>query len=121
MCLKSNNNEQETKIGSNAEIHGKDLNRVLTKEKIRGKSEFSKINPQNLHAWFNKGLALDHLNKSDEAIKAYDKAIEINPRDSKAWVGKGDVLIKLGNTQMILEKQMFIEILFNSISLFFCI
>jgi len=40
-----------------------------------------------------------------------DKFAEINQRDSKAWVGKGDVLVKLGNTQMILEKQIFIEVL----------
>ena len=31
-------------------------------------------------AWYNKGAALDNLNKYDEAIKAYDKAIEINPQ-----------------------------------------
>jgi tetratricopeptide (TPR) repeat protein len=33
---------------------------------------------QDSDAWYNKGNALKHLNKSDEAIKAYDKAIEIN-------------------------------------------
>ncbi len=32
-----------------------------------------------------KGLALDQLNKSNEAIKAYDKAIELNSQDLKAW------------------------------------
>ena len=31
-------------------------------------------------AWYNKGDALKNLNKSDEAKKAYDKAIEINPQ-----------------------------------------
>jgi tetratricopeptide (TPR) repeat protein len=36
-----------------------------------------------------KGRALDALNKSDEAITAYDKAIEINPTDSIALEGKG--------------------------------
>ena len=36
------------------------------------------INPQNSMAWNNKGSALAHLNKYDEAIKAYDKAIETN-------------------------------------------
>ncbi len=35
-----------------------------------------------------KGVALDNLNKSDKAIKAYDKAIEINPLDSTAFKGK---------------------------------
>jgi len=35
-----------------------------------------------------KVVALDNLNKSDKAIKAYDKAIEINPLDSTALKGK---------------------------------
>ena len=42
--------------------------------------------------------ALDDLNKSDEAIKAYDKAIEINPRNAYGWSNKGDVLVKLGKS-----------------------
>ena len=33
----------------------------------------------------NKGVALYNLNKSDEAIKAYNKAIEIDPKYSMAW------------------------------------
>ena len=46
-------------------------------------------------AWNNKGDALTKLNKSDEAIKAFDKAIEINPHDSDAWNNKGNALNKL--------------------------
>ncbi len=34
------------------------------------------------------------LNKSDEALKAYDKAIEINPQNTDAWNNKGDALSK---------------------------
>ncbi len=37
----------------------------------------------------NKGDSRGRLNKSDEAITAYDKAIEINPNDSDAWYNKG--------------------------------
>jgi len=37
------------------------------------------------------------LNKSDEALKAHDKAIEINPHDWSAWYGKGNSLKELGN------------------------
>ena len=48
-------------------------------------------------AWFCKGNALTNLNKYEEAIKAYDKAIEINPQYSMAWNNKGAVLYnKLG-------------------------
>ena len=32
------------------------------------------------------------MNESDEAIKAYDKAIEINPKYSEAWNNKGNAL-----------------------------
>ena len=43
----------------------------------------------------NKGNALNNLNKYDEAIKAYDKAIEINPQNSMAWYNKGNVFTNL--------------------------
>ena len=44
-------------------------------------------------AWNNKGNVLTKLNKSDEALKAYDKAIEINPQNADAWNNKGVALI----------------------------
>ena len=47
---------------------------------------------------YNKGLALDNLDKSDEAIKAYDKAIEINPQYSDAWNNKGIALDNLNKS-----------------------
>ena len=46
-------------------------------------------------AWTGKGMALNALNKSDEAIKAYDKAIEIDPQKSEAWNNKGVALDNL--------------------------
>ena len=46
------------------------------------------INPQDSIALDGKGLALSKLGKSDEAIKAYDRALEINPQDSIALKGK---------------------------------
>ena len=62
------------------------------------------INPQDKRAWLFKGAVLDsRLNKYDEALAAYDKAIEIggtNASDkvllSNAWEGKGYALSKLG-------------------------
>ena len=47
-------------------------------------------------AWNGKGNALIILNKYDEAINPYDKAIKINPYNSKAWYNKGVSLSKLG-------------------------
>jgi len=46
----------------------------------------------------NKGDSLGRLNKSDEAIKAYEKAIEINPNDSDAWYNKGVALDNLNKS-----------------------
>jgi superkiller protein 3 len=39
------------------------------------------------------------LNKYDEAIAAYNKAIEINPQYSYAWADKGKALVKLGKSE----------------------
>ena len=35
-------------------------------------------NPHNLDLWINKGFTLNNLNKTDEAIKAYEKANGVN-------------------------------------------
>ncbi len=43
------------------------------------------------------------LNKSDEALKAYDKAIEINPQNTDSWNNKGDVLTKLNKSDEALK------------------
>ena len=49
-------------------------------------------------AWNAKGVALYNLNKSDKAIKAYDKAIETHPRNASGWSNKEDTLVKLGKS-----------------------
>ncbi len=53
---------------------------------------------QSSDSWLKKGIALEILNKHDEAIKACDKAIEINPIDWNAWYAKGIALEKLGKS-----------------------
>ena len=51
-----------------------------------------KIDQQYFEAWTNKGNALKELDKNDEAIKAYDKAIEITHM-IHAWDNKGVALV----------------------------
>jgi Flp pilus assembly protein TadD len=53
---------------------------------------------QSSDAWIKKGIALEILNKHEEAIKACDKAIEINPLNWNAWYAKGIALEKLGKS-----------------------
>jgi tetratricopeptide (TPR) repeat protein len=45
-------------------------------------------------AWFNKGNALDSLERYQEAIECFDKAIEIDAKDvfAYAWNNKGNAL-----------------------------
>jgi cytochrome c-type biogenesis protein CcmH/NrfG len=52
--------------------------------KLKNQNETLQINPQDENAWVTKGDTLSALNKSDEAVSAYDKAIEIKLYDSKA-------------------------------------
>ena len=39
--------------------------------------------------WFNKGSGLMNQSRSDEAIRAFDKATEINRQYVEGWAGKG--------------------------------
>src|SRR5215213_1404265 len=55
--------------------------------------------PNYATVWSNKGSALSHLSKHNEAIKCYDRVIEIKPKYSGAWYNKGTSLIYLGKYQ----------------------
>jgi tetratricopeptide (TPR) repeat protein len=53
--------------------------------------------------WFNKGYALIQLEKYEEAIECYDKAIKIEPNDALAWDTKGIALVNLGKNNEAIE------------------
>ena len=40
--------------------------------------------PEFTNAWFNKSLALVHLGKDTEALRALDKVLKLDPRDKEA-------------------------------------
>jgi len=40
--------------------------------------------PEFTNAWFNKSLALVHLGKDTEALRALDKVLKLNPQDKEA-------------------------------------
>jgi len=48
-------------------------------------------------SWFNRGVALEKMGKSEQAIECFDKALEQNPNDSWAWFNKGVSLHRLGS------------------------
>ena len=54
------------------------------------------INPNNVDALYNKGLALAHLKRYNGAITYYDKALEIDPNNAKILDNKRLTLGTLG-------------------------
>lgn len=47
-------------------------------------------------SWFNRGVALEKIGQSEQAVECFDKALEQNPNDSWAWFNKGVSLHRLG-------------------------
>jgi tetratricopeptide (TPR) repeat protein len=47
-------------------------------------------------SWFNRGVALEKMGKSEQAIECFDSALDENPNDSWAWFNKGVSLHRLG-------------------------
>jgi len=50
---------------------------------------------ENPADWYTKGYLLGNLNKIEECIECYDKAISLDPEYVKAWYRKGHYLLKL--------------------------
>lgn len=90
-------------IASLADLSGHQ-NKSLYEEAIKEFDEAIELDPKNNEAWNYKASVLDtRLNKSAEALLAYDKAIELDGENavdneslSNAWSGKGTALAKLG-------------------------
>jgi tetratricopeptide (TPR) repeat protein len=65
---------------------------VLAKDWVRVLSLLEKNFDKNSEMdWYDKGNALSQLNRADEALKCYAKAVAIDPLYSKAWYRKGYV------------------------------
>ena len=53
-------------------------------------------NPKNAQDYKIKGESLRYLNKNQEAIECYNKAIHLNPNDAETFKNKGDALHETG-------------------------
>jgi len=58
------------------------------------------LDPDNAVAWYAKGIALDELERYEEAIRCYDKVLEINPKYEKAKEAKRIAEEKLREEQV---------------------
>lgn len=57
----------------------------------------------NLSYFMNKGVALESLERLEEATELYDNAIKIYPKNAQLWNNKGIVLEKLERTKEAIE------------------
>ena len=51
------------------------------------KQQVLKLDPQNYTAWVCIGAALHEVDKGQQCVEAYKRAIEINPNQAPAWQG----------------------------------
>ena len=65
------------------------------KNVAESKKQNYKLIEMNPEYWNNKGYALYKLERYEEAIGCYDKAIELNPNEPTYWNNKGYVLYSL--------------------------
>jgi tetratricopeptide (TPR) repeat protein len=58
-------------------------------------SQATDINPEFVNAWFNKSLALIHLGKDTEALRALDRVLKLKPRDKEAQSQRALIVRKM--------------------------
>ncbi|NMB85951.1 MAG: tetratricopeptide repeat protein [Methanothrix sp.] len=81
-----------------------DKNASMYEDSVKEFEKAIQLDPKNMDAWNWKGMVLDsRLNRSEEALLAYEKVIEIGGTDARdnillanAWSAKGGALAKLG-------------------------
>ena len=57
-----------------------------------------KRTPKNPEAWHHLGFAFEQLNRRNEALDCYSKAIRLAPRWAEAWNNRGGIHLKLKKT-----------------------
>lgn len=55
------------------------------------------LNPKEVSAYMNRGLALFNKKNYEQAISDYDKAIELSPKDSMLYLNRGNAHEKAGD------------------------
>ncbi len=80
-------NEQESVL--------KRYNNAISYKEIANYDRAIEQDPTDSHTWYKKAVALDNLNRYDEAVVAYDRLIEVDPNDGVAWNNKGNALANL--------------------------
>lgn len=55
------------------------------------------LNPGQIEAYLNRGVAYSELNSHASAIANYDKAIELAPNNAEAYYYRGDEYLQAGN------------------------
>ncbi|HEY2840480.1 MAG TPA: tetratricopeptide repeat protein [Pirellulales bacterium] len=66
-------------------------------EVIAHEREAIRINPTNVDAYYNLGLAMLLADRPEDAIKAFSQGLALSPRSGNAWQGIGIALDTLGN------------------------
>ena len=56
---------------------------------------FWKFNQTNIGPWINRGISLLGLQRYEDALKSFDRALEIQPNDYRAWANRGIVFDSL--------------------------
>ncbi|MBD2047932.1 tetratricopeptide repeat protein [Coleofasciculus sp. FACHB-64] len=61
------------------------------------------INSSNATDLYNRGKTFSELNRNEEALNAYDKALKIRPEYLEAWNGRGQILFNLNKYKEAIE------------------
>ena len=84
---------RERKIGGKTAEEWRDLgyHEKDPEKRVRYYSFALQIDPRNLHAWYQQGLALQRLGRLKEAAASFGKVLEMDEKHTGAWFALGQV------------------------------
>ena len=58
-------------------------------------NEASGTKPSDSRIWHNRGVALSKLERHEEALLSYNKALENKPDNYKSWYNRGQYFLRI--------------------------
>jgi tetratricopeptide (TPR) repeat protein len=89
-----------TPLGIAADLHKKGFDAYINLDYAKALDYYNQslaADPKYIHAWIDKGNVLVRMNRTEEAVAAYDTALALDNKTPEVWNSRGKAQMAAGN------------------------